>query len=135
VRRCSADLAALGPPISYFGAKDHGVVSKIRAADGELIGFALEACGPAGEAVKRDGRTLRRFFNLTEQRLSAGLFRAVIVNNADRAVMTEGHLAKAIAASVIFPDRSVYGWGSRPWLGLAVPPEPEILILEDASGG
>ena len=133
MRRCSADLAALGPPIPYFGAKDYGVVSKIRAADGEVIGLAVEACGPGGEAVKRNGRTLRRFFNLADKRMSAGLFRAVVVDGCGRAVMTEGHLAKAIAAAAAYPDRSVYGWGSRAWLGLAVPPEDEILVLEDGS--
>ena len=131
VRRCAADLAALGPPIPYFGAKDYGVVSKIRAADGEVIGLAVEACGPGGEAVKRNGRTLRRFFNLADKRISTGLFHAAVVDGCGRAVMTEGHLAKAIAAAAAFPERSVYGWGSRAWLGLAVPPEDEVLVIED----
>ena len=130
VRRCSADLAALGPPIPCFGAKDHGVVSKIRAADGELIGFAVEACGPGGEAVKRNGRTLRRFFNLAEKRMSAGLFaprrRRLRPGRDDRGPPGQGDRRRCG-----LPERSVYGWGSRPWLGLAVPPEDEILVLED----
>jgi hypothetical protein len=132
VRRCSADIRALAPPIPFFGAADHGVVSLIRDAAGEIIGFAVEACGPCGEKVERAGRTLRRFFNLTEKRLSGGLFCAVAGAETDRAVMVEGHLAKALAAAALYPDWNVYGWGSRPWLGLAIPPEREILILEDA---
>ena len=55
VRRCAGDLVALTPPIPFFGASDYGVVSIIRAADGEELGFAVEACGPAGEAVKVNG--------------------------------------------------------------------------------
>jgi hypothetical protein len=131
VRRCSGDLGTLEPPIPYFPAHAYGVVSIIRAADGEDIGFAIEACGPAGEAVKQDGRTLRRFFNLSGKRLSAGLWGAVADYKTDKAVLVEGHLAKGIAAAAIFPDWNVYGFGSRPWLGKALPPESEILVLED----
>jgi hypothetical protein len=131
IRRCSTDLRALEPQVPYFGSSDRGIVSIIRNADGTAIGFAVEACGVAGEAVKRNGRTLRRFFNLTETKLSAGLFRAVVDAKGGKAVMAEGHLAKCIAAAALFPDRSVYGFGSMPWLGRAVPPEDEVLVLED----
>jgi hypothetical protein len=131
VRRCVTDLRALEPPIPHFGSVARGIVSIIRDAAGEEIGFAVEACGIAGEAVKRNGRTLRRHFNLGAAKLSTGLFRAAADNPTDMAVMVEGHLAKAIAAAAVYPDRNVYGWGSRSWLGRSVPPEREILIIED----
>ena len=78
VRRCSGDLAVLDPPIPHFPAHAYGIVSIIRSPDGEELGFSLEACGPAGEAVKRDGKTLRRFFNLSGKRFSGGLFGAAV---------------------------------------------------------
>lgn len=131
VRRCAGDLAALDPPVPFFPAHAYGIVSVIRAADGEEIGFAVEACGPAGEAVKTNGRTLRRFFNLCSKRLSGGLFGAVTDQKTDRAVLVEGHLAKAIAAAAVMPGHNVYGFGSRAWLGRAVPPEKDILVIED----
>jgi hypothetical protein len=53
VRRCAGDLATLAPPIPFFGNFDYGIVSIIRAADGEELGFAVEACNPAGGPVKR----------------------------------------------------------------------------------
>ncbi len=118
-------------PSRSSAARDYGVVSIIRDADGEELGFAVEACGPAGEAVKANGRTLRRFFNLSGKRLSSGLFGAVTDQKTDKAVLVEGHLAKAIAAAALYPDRNVYGFGSRPWLGRAVPPEAEVLVIED----
>jgi hypothetical protein len=131
VRRCSGDLATLEPPIPHFPAHAYGVVSVIRNAHGADIGFAVEACGPAGESVRQNGRTLRRFFNLSGKRLSGGLWCAVGNSSADRAVLVEGHLAKAIAAAALFPDDSVYGFGSRSWLGRALPPENEVLVIED----
>jgi hypothetical protein len=131
IRRCIADLAALGPPIPYFPVHVYGIVSIIRDADDEEVGFAVEACGVAGESVKAAGKTLRRFFNLTSKRLSAGLFVAVRDQKIDRAVLVEGHLAKPIAAAALFPGWNIYGYGSRSWLGRAVPPETEILVVED----
>jgi hypothetical protein len=131
VRRCAGDLATLAPPIPFFGNFDYGIVSIIRAADGEELGFAVEACNPAGGPVKRNGKTLRRFFNLSGKRLSGGVFGAITDQKTDRAVLVEGHLEKAIAAAALYPDRNVYGYGSRPWLGRAVPPEAEVLVIED----
>jgi hypothetical protein len=131
VRRCSGDLATLEPPIPYFPAHAYGVVSIIRNAAGEDIGFAVEACGPAGEAVRQNGRTMRRFFNLSGKRLSSGLWGAVTDNTTDKAVLVEGQLAKAIAAAAVMPDWNVYGFGSRSWLGRALPPENEVLVIED----
>jgi hypothetical protein len=131
VRRCSGDLATLGPPIPHFPAHAYGVVSILRDGAGEGLGFATEACGPAGEAVRQNGRTLRRFFNTSGKRLSAGLWCAASDSKADRAVLVEGHLAKAIAAAAVLPDWNIYGFGSRSWLGKALPPETELLVIED----
>jgi hypothetical protein len=135
VRRCSADLRALEPPIPYFSATDRGVGSLIRDGADDVIGYAVEACGPAGERVTRDGRTLRRFFSLSlTKKLSGGLFRAV-AGTSGRAVLVEGHLVKPIAAAALFPGDSVYGFGSRSWLGLALPDEPDVLVIEDREPG
>jgi hypothetical protein len=131
VRRCAGDLGMLEPPIPHFPTHAYGVVSVIRAADGEDIGFAVEACGPAGETIRQNERTVRRFFNFGSARLSQGLWGAVTDSKTDKAVLVEGHLAKGIAAAAIFPDWNVYRFGSRSWLGKALPPETEVLILED----
>ena len=85
--------------------------SRSSATPGAATGFAVEACGSAGAAVKRRGRTLRRFFNLMPVRLSTGLFHAIVDKQVDKATLTEGHLAKCIAAAALFPDRNVYGFG------------------------
>ena len=46
--------------------------------------------------------------------------------------MTEGRLAKVIAVAAVFSDPAVYGGGARGCLGMCVPPEPTIVLIEDA---
>ena len=82
-----------------------------------------------GQARRQDAAPILQ--PVSGKRLSGGLFGAVTDQKTDKAVLVEGHLAKAIAAAALFPDRNVYGFGSRAWLGRAVPPEAEVLVIED----
>jgi Protein of unknown function (DUF3631) len=133
VHYCAADLRQITPPIPGFDQLAYGVVSLLRDKAGETTGLALEACGPAGERVLVNGRTARKTYCLQPNGVRDALLRvAAVGQGALVAYLVEGRLAKVIAVAALFDSPAIYGGGARGCLGCCVPPEPTVVIVEDA---
>ena len=135
IRYCAADIRELKPRIPGFDRLAYGVVSLVRDKDGAITGLAVEACGPAGERILDDkGRTFRRSYALKARGNVDALFRVASAGGEKPMICyaVEGRLAKAVAIAAVFDDPAIYGWGGRAFLGHAVPPEPTVVVIEDA---
>jgi uncharacterized protein DUF3631 len=134
VRYISADLRAIDPPLPGFDRLARGVVSLLRGRDGMVTGLAIEAVGPAGEAIRgEDGRTFRRSYALKQNGQIEALFRAEATGSgALVAYMAEGRLLKPAAIAAVIGNPAVYGFGGINGLGRCLPPEPTVIVVEDA---
>ena len=134
VRYCSADLRAIEPSIPGFDRLARGIVSLLRDQDGEITGLAVEACGIAGEALKgSDGRTARKTYALKKRGQIDALFRVDPVGaGAMICYASEGRLAKPLAVAALIADPAIIGWGGLHGLGRCLPPEPTVVVVEDA---
>jgi hypothetical protein len=132
VKRCSADLRALEPPIPGFDRLARGVVSLLRNQAGDVTGLAVEACGISGEAMSRaDGRTERKSYALVERGQIDSLFR-INSKGALFCYAAEGRLAKPLAVAAAMDGPAVIGWGGLHGLGRCLPPEATVIVVEDA---
>jgi Protein of unknown function (DUF3631) len=137
INYCSADLRELSPPIPGLDRLAYGAVSLLRNGTGDVTGLEITACGPGGEhIVGADGRTARKSFRLRDRGCAEGLFTVKPINDSAMiAYMAEGRLCKALAVAAVVDGPAAYGWGGRPSLGRAIPPEPSIVVIEDAPPG
>jgi hypothetical protein len=127
----------LDPPIPGFSPLCRGIVSLLHnGKDDTPTALSIEAVGVAGERVRDpSGRTLRKTFCLQPHGVRNSLFRANATGQgALIAYLVESRLVKPIALAAILDDPAavIYGGGARNCLGICVPPEPTIVIVEDA---
>jgi Protein of unknown function (DUF3631) len=134
VRYSIADLRALEPSIPGFDRLARGIVSLLRDQDGEITGLAVEACGVGGEALKgSDGRTARKTYALKKRGQIDALFRVDPVGSgAMICYACEGRLVKPLAVAALIGNPAVVGWGGLHGLGRCLPPEPTVVVVEDA---